>query len=116
MNLSSGSPETVIGLLDGPVAMDHPDLAGENIQQLAGRMGRCSQPSSAACTHGTFVAGILCARRGSPAPAICPGCTLQLRLIFKEMASSNGHLPSAAPAELGAAIVESVDGGARLLN
>jgi subtilisin family serine protease len=39
-----------------------------------------------------------------------------VRPIFKETASSDWHLPSAAPAELGAAIVESVDGGARVLN
>ena len=66
--------------------------------------------------HGTFVAGILCARRGSTAPAICPGCTLLVRPIFPETTSRNEPLPSATPEELAAAIIECVDAGARLVN
>jgi subtilisin family serine protease len=76
----------------------------------------CSQAGSAACLHGTFVAGILCAKRGSAAPAICPGCTLLVRPIFKETTSKNGVLPSASPDELTAAITEVVDAGARVIN
>jgi hypothetical protein len=34
--------------------------------------------------HGTFVAGILCAKRGSVALAISPDCTLIIRTIFAE--------------------------------
>jgi hypothetical protein len=34
--------------------------------------------------HGTFVTGMLFARRNSVAPAICPNCTLILRPIFVE--------------------------------
>lgn len=28
---TGGSPDVVVGLIDGPVAVDHPDLANENI-------------------------------------------------------------------------------------
>jgi subtilisin family serine protease len=66
--------------------------------------------------HGTFVAGILCARRGSPAPGICPGCTLLVRPIFLETAADRQTLPSATPAELAEAIAQCVDAGARVLN
>jgi subtilisin family serine protease len=66
--------------------------------------------------HGTFVAGILSARRGSSAPAICPGCPLLVRPVFAEAASDNGDMPSATPAELAAAIVETVNAGARVIN
>ncbi len=31
MELTSGRPEIVIGLVDGPVVIGHPDLAGENV-------------------------------------------------------------------------------------
>src|SRR5687767_11772507 len=80
MNLSSGTPEIVIGLMDGPVAVNHPDLAAESVRGIAGEPGAgCALTSSAACIHGTFTAGILSAKRGSPAPAICPGCTLLVR-------------------------------------
>jgi subtilisin family serine protease len=62
------------------------------------------------------VAGILFARRGSVAPAICPGCTLLLRPIFAEAAEGNGNMPSATSDELAEAIIESVDAGARVIN
>ena len=31
---TSGSPDVVVGLIDGPVAVDHPDLANENIRPI----------------------------------------------------------------------------------
>jgi subtilisin family serine protease len=112
-----GRPEVKIGLIDGPVEIDHPDLATENIREVPGEFaGACAVSSSAACTHGTFVAGILLAKRGSAAPAICPGCSLLLRPIFRETSSRNGQMPSATPQQLASAIVETVDAGARILN
>jgi subtilisin family serine protease len=109
--------EVTIGLIDGPVAKGHPDLESENIRELpAANGGSCALSSSAACKHGTFVAGILVAKRGSAAPAICPGCTLLVRPIFPEKNSGNGHIPSATPQELASAIVETIDAGARILN
>ena len=117
MDVTSGRPEIVIGLLDGPVATGHPDLAGERLRGHPGpAAGACARADSAACVHGTFVAGILCARRGSAAPAICPGCTLLVRPIFAEATPSGGPLPSAAPEELAVAIVECVQAGARVIN
>ena len=117
MELSSGSTETVIGLMDGPVAINHPDLAAESVRGIAGERGAgCAHSGSAACTHGTFTAGILGAKGGSPAPAICPGCVLLVRPIFKEGAARNGALPSATPRELAKAIVECIRAGACVLN
>ena len=117
MNLTSGRPEVAIGLIDGPVAIDHPDLASENIREISGKLrGVCSVANSAACMHGTFVAGILCAKTGASAPAICPQCTLLVRPIFAETTSGNGQMPSASPEELATAIVEIIDAGARVIN
>ena len=94
MSLTSGRSEIVVGMVDGPVALDHPDLAQTNIQELPGKTGAaCAQISSAACVHGTFVAGILSAKRGSAAPAICPDCTLLVNPVFSE-----GPSESASPA------------------
>src|SRR5439155_18590630 len=77
MDRTSGSPEVKIGLIDGPVVIRHPDLAGEHLREFPGyNGGTCTQANSTACLHGTFVAGILSAKRNSPAPAICPNCTL----------------------------------------
>jgi len=116
MERSSGSSEIAIGLIDGPVAMDHPDLVGGQIR-VAGTVGAaCGLSGSIACQHGTFVAGMLMARRGSSAPAICPDCTLLVRPIFPEKNSGNGEMPSATPRELAAAIRDAVVAGARVIN
>lgn len=117
MELTSGRPEIVIGLVDGPVVIDHPDLTGENVREIPGRIGgTCARASSLACMHGTFIAGILSAKRNSPAPAICPGCPLLVRSIFSETPAVGELIPSATPEELAAAIIECIDAGARLVN
>ena len=106
-----------IGLVDGPVLIQHPDLAIEHFREISVKnSGSCSQANSGACLHGTFVAGILSAKRNSPAPAICPGCTLLIRPIFAEAASGSEYMPSATPQELAAAIIECIDAGARVIN
>jgi subtilisin family serine protease len=107
----------MIGLVDGPVATNHPDLAGGSIREIKESGGSpCARVNSTACLHGTFVAGILSARRSSAAPAICPGCTLLVRPIFRETPSGDGLIPSAKPEELATAIVECVEAGARVIN
>jgi subtilisin family serine protease len=117
MQRTSGRAEIQIALIDGPVAMNHSDLTGRNIQEVTGKsVATCSRASSVACMHGTFVAGILCARRGSVAPAICPDCTLLVRPIFSEVTAANGDMPSASPEELASALVETVNAGARVVN
>jgi subtilisin family serine protease len=117
MGLTSGSSAVVVGLLDGPVALDHPDLDTADIRVLAGGSSASGlEPNSSARQHGTFVAGILAGRRGGPAPAICPGCRLIVRPIFTTAPSAGTQVPSAKPEELAAAICECVDAGARVLN
>jgi subtilisin family serine protease len=110
MAMGEGAADIVIGLLDGPVATDHPDLAGGNI-----RGSGCTRPDSLGCRHGTFIAGILSARRTSVAPALCPGCTLLVQPIFTEDQRANGR-PGAEPDYLAEAITRCVDSGARILN
>ena len=117
MQRTSGRSQITVGLIDGPVLLAHPDLASQNIREVPGKLqGTCTIAESSACLHGTFVAGVLFARRGSVAPAICPDCTLLVRPIFSEASRVNRDFPSAAPAELAQAIVDCVDAGARLLN
>jgi subtilisin family serine protease len=115
MEQSAGRPEVIVGLIDGSVAATHPDLATESIRILS-QASAPARASAAAVTHGTFVAGILAARRGSAAPAICPGCTLVVRPIFLQPAAANAAAPSASPQDLAEAIVDCVQAGARILN
>ena len=117
MQLTSGRADIVVGLIDGPVAQAHPDLAGAKLRELAGASASaCLQTDSMACRHGTFVAGILCGRRQSAAPSICPDCTLLVRPIFSAAPADMGEMASATPEELAAAIFECIAAGARVLN
>jgi len=117
MERTSGSLDVQIGLIDGPVVTEHPDLVGGHLREIPGHNGAtCTQADSAACQHGTFVAGILAAKRNSPAPAICPDCTLLIRPMFAEKSTGTERMPSATPQQLAAAIVECIDAGARVIN
>ncbi|MCC6490349.1 MAG: peptidase S8, partial [Candidatus Hydrogenedentes bacterium] len=69
MMRTRGASAVKVGLIDGPVALSHPELGGQPIRVLSGN-GVCSIADSTACLHGTFVAGILTGKRGSTAPAI----------------------------------------------
>jgi hypothetical protein len=61
MERSSGIPDVVIGLIDGPVAMGHADLVKRSIREMPGmQAATCSVSNSIACMHGTFVAGHSC--------------------------------------------------------
>jgi subtilisin family serine protease len=117
MARTSGRPEISIGLIDGPVALDHPDLAAENIHEVPGKLpAACADGSDAACAHGTFIAGILVARRTSVAPAICPGCNLLVRPIFSQAPANGEQMPSASAEELADAIIDVINAGARVIN
>jgi len=117
MQRTSGHSEVLIALIDGPVLMDRPDLWTSNVRHLGHQLpATCAQPTSGACMHGTFVAGVLSAKRGSPAPAICPDCTLLVRAVFSEKSNGNGQMPSATPLELADAILDAVKAGARVIN
>ena len=117
MERSSGRPEVKIGLIDGPLLTRHTDLELEYLREIPGHRGaNCTQVNSLACLHGTFIAGILAARRNSPAPAFCPHCPLLIRPIFGEATVGREHMPNATPLELATAIVECIEAGARVIN
>jgi subtilisin family serine protease len=116
MERTQGKPEIVIGLIDGPVSLGHPELVGAQVRKISVNNGRCDQASSAACLHGTYIAGILCGKRNSIAPAICPNCTLVVRPIFAEAKEGMDHMPNATPEELARAILDCIEAGARILN
>src|SRR5277367_4482705 len=117
MKLTSGRSEIVVAMVDGPIAIGHADLTRSSIQGVARDAGtHCARTSSAACVHGTFVAGILSAKRGSAAPAICPDCTLLVNPVFLETATANAEQPSSTPEELAVAILECIEAGARVVN
>jgi subtilisin family serine protease len=117
MERNSGSPGVTIGVIDGPVVLDHPDLMGRRIQETtANSSAACLSRTSSACAHGTFVLGMLAATRNSAIPGICPDCTFLLSPIFSERTNQNAPAPSATSSALAEAIVNCVRAGTRVLN
>jgi subtilisin family serine protease len=117
MDRTAGRSEIVVALIDGPVLMANPRQWSSQVHYMDGDLSAiCLRAGSAACSHGTFIASVLAAKRETPAPAICPGCTLLVRTIFPEELAKDQTEPSASPKELAAAIVDVVKAGARVLN
>src|SRR5712672_1401415 len=117
MQKATGSPELVVGMIDGPVDLTHSAFAGARIQTVRPQQtASCSYPSSSECLHGTAVAGILFADREAPAPAICPDCAFLLYPLFAEQRPESSNTARTTPGQLSRAILETVDAGAKLIN
>lgn len=121
MNISNGSPDIVIGIIDGPIDLTHPTFHESKIKVMHSKIVDCKNANDIACVHGTFVTGIISGKRGSSSPAICPGCKIILNPIFKQKRNNdfNGKdtfLPSTTPEEVAKAIIETIDMGAKIIN
>jgi hypothetical protein len=108
--ISDGSHAFAVAVIDGPY--DAAALSGvlaNGAVSLAG--GSCDADPGSACDHGTFIMGLLGARRDSLIPGLCPDCRLIHIPLFVD-----AHSPSASVDELAAAIAKAVNAGARLIN
>lgn len=105
----SGDPRLVIGLIDGPVAVDHPGLEPDRVRPMTMPAGwRQGGPD------GTFVAGVLVGRRGASAPGVCPGCLVVSRPVAGDVLGEGEFAVS--PDQIGAAIDDCLEAGVRILN
>ncbi len=104
-----------MGLIDGAVESNHPDFADSVITSLDSTQSVCRSKDSPACVHGTFVAGVLCAKRASRPSGICPGATLITHSLFCE-ARDLAQCPVVTPQHLADAIIEVTDAGAKVIN
>jgi subtilisin family serine protease len=117
MDRSSGSHELRVAVIDGPASLDHPAFAGQRVFEIdTGLKSACQSQTNIACFHGTAVIGVMAAKRGFGAPAICPDCSFLLRRIFVEGSEGSDLMPSATPEDLAAAIADSVSAGAKVIN
>ena len=86
MERSQGTPEIAVALVDGPVSLNHPDLAAASFREISGRQrpgkpGACTLPDSLACTHGTFVAGVI-ASQSSECLGFAPDSLIHIFRVF----------------------------------
>lgn len=112
MQASAGSVRVPIGLVDGPVAQ-LPELA--SVRWVGTRPRPDSASAGPAWRHGTAVAGILHAQRGSPAVGVCPQSPLLVRPIFTDVSAQQAR-SGVAVEDAGRAIVDCVEAGARIVN
>ena len=116
MSHSSGNPNIVIGIIDGPVDLTHPAFSDSKVRTVNRTLySLCKNANSIACRHGTFVTGILGSKRGTLAPGICPSCEFIIYPIFNELMCSHKP-PIATIQELSHAIKKTVDAGAHIIN
>jgi subtilisin family serine protease len=118
MGATTGRPEIVVGVIDGPAIASLPEFAGADIETLGADGGECRVPESFACQHGTFVLGMLAAQRGEGATGICRGCRFIVRPIFCEESpgARERACPETTPKRLADALVETIDAGAMIVN
>jgi subtilisin family serine protease len=120
MSISSGHPDIVIGVIDGPIDFSHFAFRESRIRTVKySQRIACNNASSIACKHGTFITGILFSKRGLSSPAICPDCQMILHPIFAEdmnNPANDRYYPRITPEKLADAIIEMVDAGARVIN
>jgi len=124
MDRTEGHNNIKIGVIDGPVDFNHPQLKNAKIKTISdSQFIECKNSTSVACMHGTFIVGILSGIRNSTSPAICPQCPILLRPIFKDGSSlavsdnyNNINIPISTPQELAKAIIETINAGAKIIN
>jgi hypothetical protein len=100
----------LVAIIDGPY--DDAVLSRILAQKPIGLGNeRCGINPNTACSHGTFIMGLLGARRDALLPGMCPDCSfLHIPLFIDEIA------PSATVDELAKALRSAVTAGARLIN
>jgi hypothetical protein len=99
-----------VAVIDGPY--DPGGLSGIlAAQPVSLGNASCSFNQNSACMHGTFVTGLLGARRNAPIPGLCPDSKILHVPLFVD-----SHSPQPSVAELANAISLAVVAEARLIN
>ena len=96
MDRTSGRPDVIIGLIDGPVVVGHPQPSRTSAgsTRTGAVYGRAVRSFARHLRRGNSVGAAGIGRSG-----ICPGCTVLVRSIFAETVATNGDMPSAKPEE-----------------
>jgi len=107
---TGGSAAVSVAVIDGPY--DVLALSGI-LEQTPVSFGSssCGINPHGACSHGTFIIGLLGARRDALVPGLCPGCRLLHVPLFLDE-----NAPWASVAALAHAIMVAITAGARLIN
>lgn len=108
-----GDPEICIAVLDGPVDLSHPSLAGANLALVDSGFDDL-HGGGVRFEHGTHVASVIFGRHGGPVPGIAPGCRGVLIPIYRTDAA--GELSPCSQLDLARALTVAVEQGAKIVN
>ncbi len=122
---TTGDPEVVIAVLDGPVDLMHPALVGADLTVIGSGAELSSRQSGPAAQHGTFVASLIFGQHGasSPVMGIAPTCRGIVVPIFNDYSTrlppcntDAQFIPVCSQIDLARAILLAAMGGARIIN
>jgi hypothetical protein len=102
---TTGRPEVLIAVLDGPADLSHPCFAGADITTISDDEFPASASGTAA-QHGTHVASIIFGQHGSEVQGIAPKCRGLLIPIFDNRA--DGTIIPCSEIKLASAILRAV--------
>jgi cyanobactin maturation PatA/PatG family protease len=108
-----GDSRICIAVLDGPVDLTHPSLAGANLTQME-TLVLGGAESGPVAEHGTHVASIIFGRHDGPVKGIAPQCRGLIATIFKDMIS--GSPAPCSQVDLARALLHAVQAGANIIN
>ncbi|MGO9271312.1 MAG: PatA/PatG family cyanobactin maturation protease [Terriglobia bacterium] len=108
-----GDPRICIAILDSPVDVTHPSLAGANLTQIE-TLVSSEAASGLGADHGTHVASVIFGRHDSPIKGIAPQCRGLIAPIFKDVVSGSPVLCSQV--DLARALLQVVQAGANVIN
>lgn len=76
--LSTGSPQVVVAVLDSGISLSHPDLQGQLVQGRNFTSADAADLDDTSVSHGTHIAGIIAANanNGLGISGIAPGCRI----------------------------------------
>lgn len=109
-SVTLGDERIVVAIIDGPVAVDHPALAGARLRTLPGEAFPHADRTDPTAIHGTHVTSIVFGQPDSDVPGVAPGCTGVVVPVFDRLRHRVPQL------ELARAIERSIDAGAHVIN
>jgi hypothetical protein len=112
-----GSPQICIAILDGPVDLTHPSMAGANLTQLESLVPGVATTDSAS-QHGTHIASVIFGTNKAPGTSnvtgITPGCRGVSIPIFESVDADSFR--ACSQLDLARAILQAVQYGAHVIN
>jgi subtilisin family serine protease len=119
---TNGDPRIVIGVLDGPVDVQHPAFATAKLTVAALVASTVPDPAGAATRHATAVASLIFGghHRSSPVAGIAPGCRGLIVPIFDDSTITEHNdrrsLPVCSQLDLARALLVAADHGVHIIN